>query len=399
MTIDDHEVIEALRDEPELLALADAVQSARDRLETPPPLRPGRARLRPSRVAAVGLALTAALVLLLVSPWESGGPSLVDRALAAVGNKPVLHTVVRYTIGARVDLRNGRSMPLSRDGELWYDAGRGVFRSVARIDGRVVYRASGRTTSIYAVDDPAALGAIYREALVRGKVRQTGTGVLRGRRVVFIAGTGKGNSIRAALDARSFQLVRLQFFTGGRLQSQLDVLRYETVSRAEANLPNPPPGPSFSHGTTSSSGLGSGSAVTLGKARTIFAIAPLWVGRVVGGHRLGLVTLEKETDTRHGQTVHGKFLAFDYGSTAGGDSYLELEEAPAAVAAPIWSFQGDYAPPPGYLDLTSGETSSSGHAQRTQWTGLMQKDGFYVRLISWSKSTLVTAVRGLRPLK
>jgi hypothetical protein len=397
MTIDDREVIEALRNEPELLALADAVHSARNRLETPPPLRPGRARLRPVRVAAVGLALTAALVLLLVSPWDSGGPSLVDRALAAVGNKPVLHTVIRYTIGSRVDLLSGRSTPLSRDGELWYDAGRGVFRSVTRIDGRVVYRASGRTTSLFAVDDPAALGAAYREALIRRKVRQTGTGVLRGRRVVFIAGTGNGSSIRAALDAQSFQLVRLQFLVAGRLQSQLDVLRYETVSRAEAKLPNPPPGTDFSHATTS--GSGSGSGMTLGKARTIFASAPLWVGRTVDGRELGAVTLEKETDTGRGQTVHGKFLAFDYGSIAGGDSYLELDEAPAAIAAPIWTFQGDYAPPPGYLDLTSGQTGSGPHTMRTQWTGLMQKDGFYVRLISWSKVTLVTAARALRPLK
>jgi hypothetical protein len=399
VTIKDPEVMEALRAEPELLALADALQSVHGGPEPFPP--PRRARSRRFRVAAVAFAAAAALVLALVSPWDSGsGPSLVDRALAAVGDRPVLHTVIRFTLGERIDLRTGRSTPLSRDGELWYDAGRHVFRSVARIDGRVVYRAVGRTDSL-GIDDPTLYATLYRKALKEGKVRKVGEGVVRGHRVIVLAGSGRGPTMRAFLDARTFQLVRLQFFQGGRLQSQMDVLLLETLTREQAHLPRTAPKLGSSGGSTTSGGSGSSlTSISPAKARTVFAQAPLWVGSAIEDHRLSFIRPERTTATRGTLTVRALVLHLGYGpvSEGGLDPFLGIEEAPAASAARLWSIEGDYAPPAGHLDLTSSQAGSGPHTMRTQRTGLMQEGGFYVRLTSWSRETLLAAARALRPL-
>src|SRR5690348_17837077 len=137
----DRETIETLRDEPELLAVADAVQSFGQELG---PVPAPRRRRRPIRLVAVALAAAAIVGVVLASPWDTGGTSFVDKALAAVGNRPVLHVVVRYTVGERIDLRTGRSSTEHRDLELWYDAKRQVFRTEALLDGRVVYRTAGK---------------------------------------------------------------------------------------------------------------------------------------------------------------------------------------------------------------------------------------------------------------
>jgi hypothetical protein len=399
VTIKDPEIMEALRAEPELLAFADALQSARPQLEQAVPVR--RAHSRRFRVSAVALAAAAALILVLVPPWESGGPSLVDRALAAVGNRPVLHTVIRFTIGVRIDLRTGRSAPLSRDGEVWYDRERHVFRSVARIDGRVVYRAVGTTGSLGS-DDPTLYATLYLRALKEGKVRRVGEAVVRGRRVIVLNARGPGGVSRASLDVRTFALVRLQFFQGGRLQSQLDVLKLETLTRKQAHLPRSAPKLDSGSGSLSSGSsatlTGSSDLAQLREAGRVFGRSPLWAGRTIDGRELSSVQMEKTTETRAGRTVRGLVLHLGYGaaSESGSDPFLGIDEAPAAPAARLWSVEGDYAPPAGYLDLRSGQTSSGPHSERTEWTGLMRKAGFYLRLTSRSQQTLLSAARALR---
>ena len=64
MSLRDREVLDLLRDEPELLAIADAVSDTQNR---PRQLRPFRA------VGAVALAVVAIFVLVLAAPWERGG--------------------------------------------------------------------------------------------------------------------------------------------------------------------------------------------------------------------------------------------------------------------------------------------------------------------------------------
>jgi hypothetical protein len=86
----DHEVLELLADDPELLAVADAVAVAGKA-----PVAVRRRSLRSGVIATV--AASALLVLALVAPWNHGHASIVDRARAAIGTAPVLHAVTRET--------------------------------------------------------------------------------------------------------------------------------------------------------------------------------------------------------------------------------------------------------------------------------------------------------------
>jgi len=396
MTVD-HETIETLSEEPELLAIADALRSAGGRIEAP---QPRRARRFPVPVTAVAAAAVAALVLVLVSPWDTGGgPSFMDKALAAVGDQPVLHVALRYSLGDRVDLRTGRTAPVLYYAEVWYDAGRHVYRSVSRMDGRVVWKAAG-TGNLSS--EPFLLSDLYRQALEQGKVRKTGQATIRGREAIVIeAPEPGGGSVRAYLDADSYQLLRMQFLRAGAVLSQIDVLLYETVSREDAHLPKPKPGPvrfgTSSSGSVFSGGLSSGT-LTAAQARAAFASPALWPGRSVDGHALKSIQLETETAERQGRTAKGRTLVFDYGPYAnlGSDAYLEIDEAP--TTSPLRKVDAVNAPPPGYVDLTSGETSTDGKNTRTQWNGVMQQDGFVLQLTSYSRDTLLAAARAMRPL-
>jgi hypothetical protein len=391
VTIRDPEVLDALREEPELLALADALQSA----AIPVPVQPSRRRLPVIRLGTVAVAAVAALVLLLVSPW-SGGPSLAGRALAAIGNGPVLHVVARYRVGDRIDLRTGRITPDQLDGEVWYDAQEHVYRSVTRADGRVVFRNSG-TGSV--ASEPFLLPAdLFRRALEQGKLREVGHGVVRGNHVVVVESHGAGGvGFRADLDARTYRLVRMQYLLHGRVASQIDVLVYDTVSRAEAHLPAPKPGQSLIAGVSTVSGGNDLHPLTLAATRKVFPVAPVWPGLVVDGHRLTKTQREDVTDTSRGITVHGRRLSFEYGPGGrfGSQPFLQVEEGPAS--SPTWRVESVYPPPPGYVDV-QGSRTSIGRTERTQWNGVVQTHGFVVLLTSWSRGTVLAAARALRPL-
>jgi len=207
--------------------------------------------------------------------------------------------------------------------------------------------------------------------------------------------------VRAYLDADSYQLLRMQFLRAGAVLSQIDVLLYETVSREDAHLPKPKPGPvrfgTSSSGSVFSGGLSSGT-LTAAQARAAFASPALWPGRSVDGHALKSIQLETETAERQGRTAKGRTLVFDYGPYAnlGSDAYLEIDEAP--TTSPLRKVDAVNAPPPGYVDLTSAETSTDGKNTRTQWNGVMQQDGFVLQLTSYSRDTLLAAARAMRPL-
>ena len=98
----DRELVEALADRPDHLALADAVAATQ------------RPRRRGRRLAVVLPAAIAAVVALaLVSPWDRGGPGTLERALAAVGGGPVIHAIVASSVPADVlvEIETGEERP------------------------------------------------------------------------------------------------------------------------------------------------------------------------------------------------------------------------------------------------------------------------------------------------
>jgi hypothetical protein len=249
---------------------------------------------------------------------------------------------------------------------------------------------------------PVLLATLYRQALEEGQVRKIGEGVVRGHQVVVLESRLGQGRMRAALDSHTFELVRLQAFDGAVLQSQLDVLRMDSLSRAQAHLPAS--GKSLGSGYTYSSGFASSAGtISLGAARRAFPRPPLWAGVAVHGHHLATVAIWKtEAQPEGGRPVHADVLHLGYGpdKRPGSMPFLEIEEAPASRAAPLWRVDGDYPPPAGYIDLRSSRASQgTGTRMRLQWTGLMRKGGFYIRLTSWDRATMLAAARGLAPIR
>ena len=133
MTIRDPEVLEALRDKPELLALADAVAETQ---------RPARAkqRYRLARPTALLAAGAAAVLVALFWPGGGGGNGILERALAAIGRGQVLHLVVRVPVEEElVNLETGKTtVPPGYVIESWSDRNLKRFHMIFRWKGRTV---------------------------------------------------------------------------------------------------------------------------------------------------------------------------------------------------------------------------------------------------------------------
>jgi hypothetical protein len=89
-------------------------------------------------VATIVVGLAA---LFVVTPWKgSESAGVLDRALAAVGEEPVLHVVLDSTPTGDplVYLDSGRPVARAVTTEVWFDEGRALKKTVSRIDGVLV---------------------------------------------------------------------------------------------------------------------------------------------------------------------------------------------------------------------------------------------------------------------
>jgi hypothetical protein len=144
-----------------------------------------RARLA---ITSAGLAV-AALVVALAWPFGDDRAGVLERALAAADDGPVLHVVFRsdqptFTI---IDLETGeRRDNAYPESELWYDPSRGI-RHVGRIGDIVVYEDVGAAARDSRLDTYVLLAKSYRDALESGRARLVGTGDVDGRAVFWIS--------------------------------------------------------------------------------------------------------------------------------------------------------------------------------------------------------------------
>jgi hypothetical protein len=172
MTIRDREVLDVLGEDPELLAIADAV------VET----QRIRSRFRPWGAVTV-VALAAALFLLvLASPWDRGGGNggILDRALAAIETRgPVVHMTIRLE-------PPGSSPEVTT--ETFYDRDRRLVRVVSRSEGSVVADYTTRASEDEFVTFPGLLdgAAFYLKALSTGAAKVVGRGTWQDRPVYWI---------------------------------------------------------------------------------------------------------------------------------------------------------------------------------------------------------------------
>ena len=193
----DPEFADLLRDDPRLVAIADALR------ESGGVVVQRRRRRRILRGALMAAALCVAVAVALVAPWSnSGNGSLADRALAVIGTQPVLHVVVELAPqGQLIDFKTGTAAPLSEQREIWYDGDRALEHTVYRAGGVVVWdqletpQGEVSTAGPHTFSrgkptiEPALQGFVdgYREALASGAAKQTGKGSFEGVAVVWLS--------------------------------------------------------------------------------------------------------------------------------------------------------------------------------------------------------------------
>jgi hypothetical protein len=170
MTLRDVEVIELLADEPELLAIADAVSATQ-------PRRPASKRRRVVvRGAIVVAAAVAAVVAVLAAPQShsgsvlGGGPgdaraaALLTRMQAAIGYGQIMHVVREGPAGTSyVDLKTGKRTPAALTEELWTNRHGFRLHLVVRVNGRVVgdLRPGDRGVGVYQGPQTPAFLALW----------------------------------------------------------------------------------------------------------------------------------------------------------------------------------------------------------------------------------------------
>lgn len=396
MTAHDVETLELLRDDPELLAIADAVASTQRR----------RRRL-PRRVLLAVAAVLAAAVVALLAPWqdEDGGGLVTERALAALPTPaPVMHVMFELRLGTRVHLRTGRLSPVVLRSESWYDRERGLLRVRGYRDGRSLGDSTVRDTGD-SLDAAMVLGfaqaaEAIRKALADGSARVVGEAQIRGHDVYLLDAEpepgGLQASQRIAIDKRTYELVQVragESFPGGP-EYELNVLAFDYLPRRDGLFGRPRPGNS----TFESESMGSMNATDLETARTALGKVALWAGPEVGGKAIGAVQLvDVEVDSVNGRGNRGQALELTYGAGGFGpprrDSVVVTQ---IRADDPARSYiEAASTTPPGFADLQSGITGSGDNRFRS-WTASLKHDGFLVRIQGADRELVLRAARALR---
>jgi hypothetical protein len=407
MTAYDHEVLFELRDEPELLAVADALA---DVLEDT-----GQKRNR-HWLALLAAGLAAAVIVGGTLALGTGGveSTLVDRALAAVGDEPVLHAVLRQQQPANtavVELATGHKIvePRVFRTEIWFDKERALEHTIidatglqrqdmlstpqgvtsesgpvwtcARIAAHPVEatkagvscRLSGDngTTPRHVPEpaptlDPALAGFVdgYREALASGSARKVGDGTIDGQRVYWLefklpdpAAPGEppiDSRERVAVDSESYRPLVVRPIIDGTAGQDYQVLEIETVGRDQADFSEPTPLRPEERQPASTNVVVT-DEIELDGASQALGTRALWAGPEIAGLKLAGVQ-RQEVTTGYGPDSGlpprvTPVVSFIYGGVKRRHptwGSVEIRESTAPLND--WSFLAQPAPP-GYMAL------------------------------------------------
>ena len=226
MSVRDREVLEELRDDPELLALADAV------IET----QRMRHQFRPWGVLTVAALAAALFLLVLAAPWDRGGHqgTVLDRAFAAVpSGGPVAHMTIR--------LEPPGASPITT--QTYYDKERRLLRVVTSTEESPYALAdyTTRASEDEFVTFPGLLDVAdyYRKALAAGRAEIVGRGAWRSRPVYWVRLKKGGRLlVEVGVDRDTYRPLVFRGLTpGGQLAGyQVAVLGLDYVSRPDAHF-------------------------------------------------------------------------------------------------------------------------------------------------------------------
>jgi hypothetical protein len=248
-------------------------------------------------VPTVAIAAGAIFALALFQPWESENPTLLERALAAVDDGPVLHVVLRGEWGGTlVDLDTRARTPVHGETEIWYDPDRELVHEIQRL---------GETVQHENVYDPGriprelvALGRNYQAALRSGSARVAGHDVIDGESVTWI--TIHSETLPDSSDNKLHEWAQ---------QVAVSNETFKPVATRDTRDGRPPPGglqrvvelemlPSGEGDFTADEGRnfdgvavqGRHEAIEADRAAGVLGRTPLWLGREHAGLPLAQVT-------------------------------------------------------------------------------------------------------------
>jgi hypothetical protein len=410
---------------------AHSARSARRRL---PLLR----RRRFFVIALVAAVLVAAVAL--VPNWQSS-PSLVGRALAAIGSGSVLHVVGELPTGAElVDLNSGSTTPVMQQEEIWFDESRGMRRDVVRVGGAILddtlqTKEGGWTPHGIVYDcawiaahpqqatkagvscspsgdngttprtierpkpvlDPGLAGFAdgYRRALTAGAAREAGSGVLDGQPVDWLVFQTTNGNERVALARATHKPVLIEGAHGYRLRiSSIESRAPRAGDFRKPTSDEAPLEPSRGDAADEQALALDPTAIAASYAGALWPGADVEGLRLVSATRQTLVTAYPDG---HRPTETGVGLELVYGSlTANGHvnrakPYVIVSEAPtpSLAFAYKWGFLRGATPPTGQLYLEPAR-GSDGLA-----IGFMNVGGMAVVIEAPSNDLVLAAARAL----
>jgi hypothetical protein len=304
----------------------------------------GRRRRRRAGVS-IALAVAGVVALALAWPFHAQHGGFFDRALAAVGEGPVLHVVLRGDWGGTlVDLRTGERSPVYGDDEYWYDTETGRLHSIERLGTAVLDEELVRPQKPPV--ELEALGRDYRHALAAGTARVDGEGTIDGDPVAWITihrellpdvADGKEHEFaqQVAVSRRTFEPLALRATRDGKQGP--GTFQYVRGLRFL-----PEGGGDFTAGTGHSLNgavgrFGGHEDISLDQARATLGRPPLWLGREYEGLPLADIYREKTSIGRRQEVrITGRAAAAAkrcarLHGRAGGDCIRALGRAPIEV--------------------------------------------------------------------
>ena len=362
------------------------VQQALDRLVPEPArmsaweevLRDARPRTRSLGMQlAVVTGIAALAALFVVAPWQgSERVGILDRALAAVGDKPVLHVVLESPRAGDqlVDLESGRPVVTMGMTEVWFDQARSLKKTATRIDGvlmdemletpkggftqggviytcrwieehpveaakaRVSCPGGEPSSEAQPSLDPALANFVdhYQTALASGNARRISGNQVDGHDVIWIE-FGIGRTLeRVALDKSTYTPVLISTPYGSQRVRTVETVPFE---QRLFSRPKPDERPAPAGGSViAEQELGSMSA-----ANPIFGGRVLWLGPAWRGLRLTSVKRQvlgmsygPRSEREPSRTVG---VELSYSTGADGPTAIQVMETLSCQMAYAWTCQ------------------------------------------------------------
>jgi hypothetical protein len=394
MTIRDLEVLEALREEPELLAIADAVAETQRLARTPR----RRAISRAAALVALGVAV---LLAVMLWPGGSGGNTVIDRALAAVeGRGPVLHAVLSESEGLRVNLATGETRPASTRFEVWYDKDRQRSRVIVRQGGDVAFdetfSGDAALNAAILADVPLGETNYYRDALAGGKAKVVGSGTWRGHSVYWLELAD--STARVGVDRDTYRPVVVQSFDshGRATGHEVGLLGLEYLPRRVHQFGAASPVAGMTAGITSDGRP----SLPPARARTALGVPAAWAGARFKGFPLQKISVNATTFKEGGKpAATDSALRLLYGPDmlvpgAGGKG-VEIVEM--AAGSPAWSEWP--VPRIGFANLETFDVLGFERSSpSTGWSAVLRFRRLWVSIEAPTRQLVLAAARALRPL-